>query len=113
MFLQDQTVTLPLPANPSQMLLLLLFVLVFVVICSEQGLKEENAIKFLLLFPLGAGVQHCCAVCDALPVGFYFAWVVPTSSSAGSAARRNSSRGSILWEQGVLQSQPPQHQALL
>lgn len=111
MFLQDQTVTLPLPANPSQMLLILIFVLVFVVICSESDLKEENAIKFLLLFPSGAGVQHCCD--DALAVGFCFAWVVPTSSSAGSAARRNSSRGIILWEQGMLQSQPPEHQALL
>lgn len=48
MFLLDQTVTFPLPANPSQSLLIFGFVLIFVVLCSEQDLKEENAMKFLL-----------------------------------------------------------------
>lgn len=48
MFLLDQTVTFPLPANPSQLLLIFGFVLIFVVLCSEQDLKEENAMQLLL-----------------------------------------------------------------
>lgn len=63
----------------------------------ERGECNEIAAEF----PSGAGVQPCCAVCDALPVGFCFAWVV----SASSSARRNSSRGIMQWEQGMLQSQ--------